>query len=278
MLPSIAASAAPSVLPSEPPVTPPPSKTPKPPKTAPPSTGPSLPNLVITKFVAATDPIQAGVKTDGRVTIKNEGTADAGPFDLGYGFSADDGSSFGGNSPLPVDGLAAGDSIQLTVNLSLDVGGGYTFTARADSNKAITESNEDDNSTTLHVTVSSLPNLVFTDGVSVTVDTQGNGGYDINYQVQNTGTAATTVSFTITFAWSSSLASGTFPSEDCCFAGPGTEDGLAAGGVSAHYSVSGYNFPSPATYTFVATLDSTDVIQESNEDDNTATYQVTVAN
>jgi len=235
-----------------------------------------MPNLVITKFVAATDPIQAGVKTDGRVTIKNEGTADAGPFDLGYGFKADDGSSFGGNSPLPVDGLAAGDSIQLTVNLSLDVDGGYTFTATADSNKAITESNEDDNSTTLHVTVSSLANLVWPDGAfSVTPDANI-GGYDLNYQVQNTGTAATTVSFTITFAWSSTLSSGTFPSEDCCFSGAGSEDTLAAGALSTLFSVTSYHFPSPATYTVVATLDSDNVIPESNEDDNTATYQVTV--
>lgn len=236
-------------------------------------------NLVITKFVAATDPIVAGAKTDGRVTIKNEGTADAGPFDLSYGFSADDGSSFGGHVPQPVDGLAAGESVQLTVDLSLDDAGSYTFTATADSDQVISESNEDDNSTTLQVTAISQANLVWPDGAfSVTADTAGNGGYDLNYQVHNSGTADTTVSFNITFEWSSALSSGTFPTEDCCFAGPGTDVGLAAGGSSTSYSVVGYHFPSAATYTVVATLDSDNVIQESNEDDNKATYQVTVPN
>lgn len=45
---------------------------------------------------------------------------------LGWGFSADQGGGGGGNRPQPVDGLAAGDSVQLTVDLSLDFGGGYT--------------------------------------------------------------------------------------------------------------------------------------------------------
>ncbi|HEY5489187.1 MAG TPA: CARDB domain-containing protein, partial [Candidatus Limnocylindrales bacterium] len=271
------ATVAPSVVPSEPTVTPPPSKTPKPPKTAPPSTGPSLPNLVITKFVAANDPILVGAKTNGRVTIKNDGTADAGPFALGWGFSADEGGGGGGNVPQPVDGLAAGDSVQLTVDLSLDFAGGFTFTATADSGNVITESNEDDNTATLHVTAVSEPNLVWPDGgFSVTADTAGNGGYDLNYQAQNSGTADTTVSFQISFAWSNSLASGTFPAEDCCFAGPGTEDTLPAGQLSTQYSVQSYQFPSQGTYTVVATLDASNVIPESNEADNTATYDVTV--
>ena len=261
-----------------PPSTLPPSKTPKPPTTAPPSTGPSLPNLVIAKFVAANDPIQAGVKTNGRVTIKNEGTADAGPFDLGWGFSADEGGGGGGNRPQPVDGLAAGDSVQLTVDLSLDLGGGYTFTATADSGNVIAESNEDDNSATLHVTAVSDVNLVWPEGAfSVTPDVDL-GGYDLNFQAQNTGTAPTTMSFSIGFAWSSSLASGTFPSEDCCFGGPGTVEILAAGALSTQYAVQGYSFPSPATYTVVATLDSTNIIPESDETDNTATVQVDVTN
>ena len=145
----------PSVPASEPTATVPPSGTPTPPPTAPPPTGPSLANLVITKFVAANDPIVVGVKTNGRVTIKNEGTADAGPFELSWGFAGDSGGG-GGNLPQPVDGLAAGDSVQLTVDLSLDFDGGYTFTATADSGKVIAESNEDDNTATLHVTAISL--------------------------------------------------------------------------------------------------------------------------
>jgi hypothetical protein len=259
-------------------VTPPPSKTPKPPKTAPPSTGPSLPNLVVTKFVAATDPIVAGAKTNGRVTIKNEGTADAGPFDLSWGFSADEGGGGGGNLPKPVDGLAAGDSVQLTVDLSLDFGGGYTFTATADSGNVITESNEDDNDATLHVTAISQANLVWPDGgFSVTADAEL-GGYDVNYQVQNSGTADAP-QFKISLAWSSPDSSGTFPTADCCVGGPqGILGGIAAGATSGETTIESYHFPAPATYTVVATLDSDKAIPESNEDDNTATYQVTVPN
>ena len=186
--PTFASSAAPTLAPSEPPASVPPATTPKPPKTAKPSTGPSLPNLVITKFVAANDPIQAGVKTSGRVTIKNEGTADAGPFQLSWGFSADAGGGGGGNVPQPVDGLAAGESVQLTVNLSIDFGGGYTYTATADSGKVITESNEDDNSATLHVTVISQANLVWPEGGFSVTPNADIGGYDLSFQVQNLGT------------------------------------------------------------------------------------------
>ena len=278
VLPSFVASAAPSVAPSEAPDTIPPTKTPKPPKTAPPSTGPSLPNLVITKFVAATDPIVAGAKTDGRVTIKNEGTADAGPFSLSWGYSADNGSGFGGNVPQPVDGLAAGDSVQLTIDLSLDTGGSYTFTATADADKQITESNEDDNNATLHVTAISLANLAWVDGAfTITPDTAGNGGYDINYQVKNTGTADAPP-FKIGVAFASSLSSGTFAEQDCCWGGPGEPENLAAGSESGSFSAQGYNFPEPGTYTVTATLDAENIIPESNENDNTATYQVDVTN
>ena len=274
---TFASSTAPSLAPSEPATSLPPAKTPKPPKTPPPSTGPSLPNLVITKFVAANDPILAGVKTSGRVTIKNEGTADAGPFDLSWGFSGDAGGG-GGNRPQPVDGLAAGDSVQLTVDLSVDFAGGDTFTATADSGNVITESNEDDNSATLHVTVISLANLAWPDGGFSLTPNPDVGGYDINFQVQNSGTADAP-QFKISFAWSSSLSSGTFPTADCCVGGPqGTLGGIAAGAVSGQTSVESYNFPAPGTYTVVATLDPNNVIPESNEDDNTATYQVTVPN
>lgn len=48
--------------------------------------------------------------------------------------------------------------------------------------------------------------------------------------------------------------------------------------MSGQTTVESYNFPAPGTYTVVATLDSDKVIQESNENDNTATYEVTVPN
>ena len=271
------ASVAPSLAPSEPPASPPPAKTPKPPKTAPPSTGPSLPNLVITKFVATTDPIVAGAKAEGRVTIKNIGTADAGQFDFGWGFSGDSGGG-GGNVPQPVDGLAAGDSVQLTVSLSLDFPGGYTFTATADANKVITESNEDDNSATLHVTAISEANLAWPDN-GFTVQANPDGGYALFYQVLNSGTADVTISFKISFEWSSDGGTtGEFPAVDCCSGGPGTPVGIAAGDTSAEHSITGIDFPAAGTYTVVATLDSTDVIPESSEDDNTSTVQIAVEN
>ena len=160
----------------------------------------------------------------------------------------------------------------------MDFGGGYTFKATADVDNAIAESNEDDNDATLHVTAISEANLAWPDGAfSVTKDTAGNGGYDINYQVNNTGTAEAPP-FKIGVAFSSSLSSGTFAEQDCCWGGPGEPENLAPGSESGTFSASCYNFPEPGTYTVTATLDAENIIPESNEDDNTATYQVDVSN
>ncbi len=115
-----------------PPTTPPPTrapKTPKPPKpTNPPKSvapteppGPSLPNLIVTKFVTDAERVVVGQHTDARVTIKNEGTEDAGTFDVGISYSRDDGLGLGSYSGMPIDGLAAGESVQVTVNISIEV-------------------------------------------------------------------------------------------------------------------------------------------------------------
>ena len=252
--------------------TPTPPRAPKPskqPKTAAPSTGPSKANLVITEFVAITDPVAAGGKAQARVTIKNEGTADAGSFDLAHGFSADDGSSVGGTVPQPVDGLAAGDSVQLTVDISLDTAGAYTFTATADVNKAVDESNEGDNVATLKVTVVDLVNLAWPED-QFTMVREANGSYDINFRVLNSGTVSSNTDFSIGLAWSSDGHSGTFPTMPCC------GQILVAGSFSDAFSVPGFAFPEPGTYTVTATLDLDNVIPESDETDNQTTLDVTV--
>src|SRR5689334_17893838 len=124
----------------------PPTKTPKPPKSARPSqpSGPPAPNLVITKFVTDDDQFVVDIHSQVRITIKNEGTVDAGLFELGISFT--DGVGGGGITPTPVDGLAAGESFQIPIIINPLAPGNVTYTATADSGDAVSESNEDDNS------------------------------------------------------------------------------------------------------------------------------------
>jgi len=270
-VPSIA-EASPSLaltpVPSRPP------KTSKPVKSVAPS-GPSLPNLVITKFTSSVDRVIVGAKTDGRVTIKNVGTADAGNFDLGISWAENNGLGGGAESPTAVDGLAAGDSVQVTVDISQTNPGDYTYTAQADSDQQVTESNEDDNTNTLAETAVSLANLAFApNGFTITPDEAANNGYDLNMRIQNTGTADVTDSFDVGFTWYSDTTSGTFDPFECCT----TEGGpvIAAGASTGEEIWSGNNFPAPGNYAVYAYLDSGSVVDESSEDDNEARFDITV--
>ena len=235
-------------------------------------TRPSGPNLVITKFVTDADPFLAVVHTDGRVTVKNTGSEDADTFDVGISFSANGGG--GAFSPVTVDGLAAGDSVQVTVNLTSSDPGDYVFTAQADSNDAIAESNEDDNTKTLSVTVVSLPNLAFVaDGFQVVPDQSGDGGYEMDMNIANTGTADVADSFNIGFTYyfgANGMES--FDPFQCCT----TEGGpvIPAGG-SRTQGAAGFHFD-PGDYIVYANLDADDVIPESDETDNEARVDIHV--
>lgn len=269
--PSVAASV-PVVLPTE---TPAPAKTAKPskpPKSVAPS-GPAAPNLVVSKFVLGADRLLVGVATDLRITIKNTGTADAGSFDLALGFSNDSGGG-GGFSPMPVDGLAAGDSVQLTRSINIDVAGNDTFTAEADADNVIAESNEDDNTKTLSVTAVSLPDLAFVgNGFQVVDDQTGNGTYEMDMDIVDYGPADVTDQFNIGFTYyfgASGMA--TFDPFQCCT----TEGGpVLVSGSSRSQGVGGFHFD-PGDYIVYANLDSDDTIVETDETNNEARFDLSV--
>jgi hypothetical protein len=248
-------------------------KTPKPPK-ATSSAGSGQANLVIAKFSADADPFVAFVDTRGRVTVKNIGSADAGSFSIGVSYERDDGLGYGSYSGVPVDGLDAGDSVQVEVDLSLQDTGAITFTAKADADGAIGESNEDDNTATLSVTaLKAQANLVF-DSFSLTVDTLNAGGYGLNYRLRNSGTANVTDFIEISFTWAASFSgdTGTFPEQQCCYAhGPTFVPGDSMG-----ESYGPVYFPQADSYVVTAAADPANDIQESDESDNYATDAVTV--
>jgi len=165
--------------------------------------------------------------------------------------------------------------VQVAVDISQTNPGDYTYTAQADSDQQVTESNEDDNTNTLAETAVSLANLAFApNGFTITPDEAANNGYDLNMRIQNTGTDDVTDSFDVGFTWNSDTTSGTFDPFECCT----TEGGpvIAAGASTGEEIWSGNNFPAPGNYAVYAYLDSGSVVDESSEDDNEARFDVTV--
>jgi len=250
-------------------------KTPKPPKSATPAvaTGPALPNLTVSKFTTQVDRVVVGQPAQGHVTIKNEGSADALQFDLGITISDAESGGGGGFQPITVDGLAAGESVQVSVNISPPAAGHFTYTATADSRNAIVESSEDDNTLTLEATAVVLPNISFFDAPFIVKQLDGETGYRMAFNYTNSGPVTITTPFENSFTWSSSVESGTFQSESCC----STSHGMDWGSGAQSFSQPGpYNFPQAGTYTVVVTLDAKNVVEESDETDNTQSYTVTV--
>ena len=240
-----------------------PTKKPKPSATA---AGPALPNLVITKFTASADPIPTGAHTDGRVTIKNTGTADAATFDLGISDARVDGLGGGAFSPVTVDGLAAGDSVQVTVNLSLSDPGDYTLTAEVDVNDAITESNEDDNTKTLSATAVSLPNLL-PENLSGGPDNMVADYYVLEYTISNTGSAAADNFSVLTFDYAPD---GTMDTIDRFVVTTPLEPGdHLLENYDVHATQSG-------TYRVYASIDPDNTVAESDETDNEAGLDVSM--
>lgn len=264
-----------SVAPSFAGDTPRPAKTPKPPKSTPSQpSGPALPNLAVSKFITDADHLIVGQNASARVTVANDGSADAGKFNLSISFTGggDGGGGGGGSLPTVVDGLAAGDSVQVTVKIASFEPGDLTYTATADSGNAIAESNEDDNTATLSLSAVALPNLAWGPAGFSVSRYPGQDGWELDVDVKNDGAADDVDNFAISFAFSSGTASGTFPDLSCCNEyGPPS---LAVGGHQTE-GVGIFQFPTSGTYTVTATLDSGNKVTESNESDNTFTYQVT---
>lgn len=177
-----------------------PSATPEPTQTA----TASGPNIAITGFVSTTDQVLAGAPSTGRVSLLNNGPLEVGQFFVGITWVGADGLSQGFTSPVSVEGMTPGQSFDVTVDLSLSDPGDVIFTAKADTDDVLKESNEEDNSKTLSITAVSLPNLKFSaaeyklDALNTIpngIDQNGQLIYDYIWTftvgIQNTGSAAT---------------------------------------------------------------------------------------
>jgi hypothetical protein len=233
--------------------------------------GPAMANLTVTKFVTDLDRLVLAQPAPARVTVKNDGAGDAATFELGITYT--DGAGGGYIPPATVDGLAAGESVQLTIDIAPLTAGSLTFTATADAGSAVPESNEDDNSTTLAIVAVDLPNIGFIDPPFSLIQLAGESGYRMDYNYSNLGDVEITTPFINSIEWSSSRASGTFPSGDCC----ATMNGMHWGpGGSVQSNEGPYSFPEAGKYTVVVTLDAENAVDESNESDNQQSYEITV--
>jgi hypothetical protein len=135
-------------------------------KTAKPATA----NLVVTDFALDDSFILAEAPTNYQATVKNSGTADAGPFSMVVHETNIDTGVQTQSDPENVEGLAAGKTIKVTLSVAIPKPGYWKLTATADSEDTIIESNENDNSADYTAkALPGLPDIVWAnDGVTFT--------------------------------------------------------------------------------------------------------------
>jgi hypothetical protein len=270
-LPSPAISIAPaSIAPTDSPTTTvQPTRTPKP-------TTAAAPNLVVTKFEIDADYVLAEKPVDALFTVRNIGTADAGAFQTEVAEThTDDGVKGTSDSFAVQGGLAAGDSVKITISISLPKDGNWKLAATADSEDAVAESDESDNSR--EVTVKALAGLPdfqwFKDGFSafdtgeVTAE-----GHKIELQAKfsNDGTAAYNSSlFDIGMTW--------YRDEDSASGNltPFVYADEMEPGATAELSKIDF-LPGPGTYTIYAYIDDGRVVDELSEDNNETSAKLTL--
>ena len=147
-----------------------------------------------------------------------------------------------------------------------------TFTATADSGEAIAESNEDDNTLTMHATsVAPMPNLSI-DNFTVTPDPDHVGGYMFDWVIRNSGTADVTARIVIHTGYGSGNVGGVFEDISCC---SHPEPMLAAGDTLGMGTGPSY-FPQSGTYILTSTVDPENLTLETDETDNGFTTSVDV--
>jgi hypothetical protein len=257
-----------SIEPSSAPTdTPVPTKTPKP-------TAAVKPNLVVTKFELDADVLVIESPFVAVFTVKNIGDGDAGPFTAAVGeTNVDDPQPTVYDPSDPIDGLASGASKKVSISVSVQTAGFWTFTAVADLEKSVDESDETDNAKDVTAKVRpGLPDLEWeTDGFAASYSGEsGSDGYkiDLDAKVRNSGTDALDQTIFIGLTWydeaghSGDLVS--FP----------IADDIPPGG-STHLQKIDF-LPGPGTYTIYATIDVEHVLYELNYDNNQAQVTLTI--
>jgi subtilase family serine protease len=224
------------------------------------------PNLVVTKFTLESDTIAVNQPSNASITVKNIGSADAGPFDVQVSYQGTEPSHGGiADAQRVDDGLPANSSVQLTITITLSDADSYSLSAIADANVTVAESNEDDNQMGLQVEAIDLPNLYFVE--AVTFGNSGGGETFITFKAGNSGTAdASGVTFQI-FCYDDA-------GERTDLGDGRLSDPLAAGGSDVVTVL--VHLPTSNTYDFHVLLDPANSIEESNESDNDGELNYTV--
>lgn len=242
--------------------TPAPTKTPK----------PANANLVVTGFELDDNYILVETSTPFIVTVKNVGTADAGPFSVAVlETNLVDGVTANADPKTVESGVRAGKSVRLSMDISVPKPGYWKLTATADSDDAIDESNEDDNTRDLNAKVlRGLPDLVWVDnGFTMTPSQTTAGDFEVGVHYRNKGTddlAQTPAFVGITWYRDEDGASGDldpFPIID-----------LEQGGEQTYSGTR--HLPGPGSYTVYALLDRDHVLNELSSDNNETSVRVTV--
>lgn len=200
------------------------------------------------------------------VTITNRGTADiTGSFVV----RVEDGNGFHQAPTINAD-MAAGQTRDITSSFSdwtFPPAGHYTATADVDHGDTIAESNENNNTTTSDYVVTEPSS---TQDLTISLDcTDGfeGGTLDPHVTITNLGTAAITDSFVVRV-----------DNGNGSHLSPTITDGMAAGetrDISSDFN--DWDLPPAGNYTANADVDHLDDINESNEDNNTATCNYTVS-
>ena len=218
-----------------------------------------LPDLTITAFTAGAASYETGKTMTFSVTVKNQGTAASGSAYL----------SLSGNGvstyKQSIGALAAGGTKQLTFSVpASDTAQTLTLTTFADCDEVIAESNEDNNTESLSVSIIKplLPDLTIT-------------AFTANATSYETGK---TMTFSVTVKNQGTAASG---SAYLSLSGNGistTKQSIGSLAVDSTKQLT-FSIPAPAsaqTLTLTAFADCDEVVSESNEDNNTRSVTVEI--
>jgi len=224
----------------------------------------------VSKFTSDANQLALGVPAHFSVTVRNTGSQAVGAFQVLVTYAIKGSGDQTAVDGQTVDGLGAGQQVQLTFSGAVTQGGDYVFSAFADSADEVTESNEKDNARTLALSSVDLPNLAF-DPLGVTTSTCA-GGPAANVQfeadVNNIGKADISRPFFVGVTWSmGGTSSGTLESEQIA-------SSLPAGiGIVHDFCPT---LPGSGSYEVHVVLDPEHAIDESNENDNDLTISVDI--
>ena len=229
------------------------------------------PDLVVTVVGNPTSPVGAGGTLKVTDTVKNQGTAAAGAFTVGYYLSADQQKN-AGDLPLgsrSVSSLSAGQTSNgnLTTTVpSTTPPGTYYVLSCADDSSTVSETNESNNcrasATTVQVT---LPDLVITAVTNPPATAAGGGTFRVTDTVKNLGTV-TAGATTVRYYLSSDPQKG---GGDVLLGGFRSVSSLTAGKTSSgNVTVTIPAGTLAGTYYLLACADDQNVVVELNETNN----------